>query len=223
MVAKLEADGYDGVDLDFEFPWGGEEPTFHFNVVKAVYEKVKANNPEHVVMFGVSPGYLIGEYAWDQLGDYSDYAFYFCYDWKDPALGPMTNPNGGPYSAFGGVTLSEHSCRGALDYVLAQGYPAEKLVVGFGFYSSGGQAWMNAPAGANDVAPDPDYMEAFVSGAWWMTPAAFALKIDAVMNPAKSVLSGGVTVGGIGWWMWGHEDPASPDLSQTAKAKMAAY
>jgi hypothetical protein len=65
-------------------------------LVSAVYDAVKENDPDHLVLFKVSPGYLIAEYVWPELAEHSDYAFYFCYDWKNPANGPANGPYAPP-------------------------------------------------------------------------------------------------------------------------------
>jgi len=215
VVDAINSWGYDGVDIDLEFPWGGEEPQQHLNLVRTVYERVKANDPDHLVLFGVSPGYLLTEYVWDELDEHSDYAVYFCYDWANPANGPMLNP-GQTLQMFGGDTI-EASCKGALDYIVDHGYPADQIIVALPFYANGGAPWYSAPANADDTTPDPDYMEANVGGGWWTTPTAMEMKVEAVLDPASSVLANSATVAGVGFWEWGYEDPADPELSQAIK------
>lgn len=215
VVDAINTWGYDGVDIDLEFPWGGDEPQQHLDLMQAVYERVKANDPDHLVLFGVSPGYLISEYIWDELDGHSDYAVYFCYDWSNPANGPMRNP-GQIQNVFNGDTI-EASCSGALDYIVAHGYAAQQIIVALPFYANGGAPWYTAPPNADDTTPDPDYMEAYVGGGWWTTPTAMGMKVDAVLDPASSVLAGSATVAGIGYWEWGYEDPADPVLSQAIK------
>jgi spore germination protein YaaH len=174
-------------------------------------------------MFGVSPGNYIDQYKWSELGAVSDYAFYMCYDWNSPALGPMTNPSGGTFTIWSGLVLPEFSCRAAINYMIAQGYPAEKIVVGFGFYSTWGNHYSTASASVKSATPHASYMEVYVDSQYWLNAAGIRLKIDAVMSPTSSVLTSKKTVGGIGWWEWGYENPATPDLSAAAKAKMATY
>ncbi len=219
VVAKLNEWGYDGVDLDLEFPAGGNEPQEHYDLMSALYAAVKANDPNDIVMFGVSPGYYLNQYKWAQLGAVSDYAFYFCYDWRNPALGPMKNPGQMLNTSFGGPAI-EASCSGALNFMLSQGYAASQIVVGLPFYATDWSNYAAAPDAAKNGAPDPNYMEVNVGGVWWPNVAGTLMKMDAVLNAPTSVLTGGATVAGVGWWEWGYENPSSPDLSAAIKQKL---
>jgi hypothetical protein len=219
VVAKINEWGYDGVDLDLEFPAGGNEPQDHLALMTDLYNAVKANDPSDLAMFGISPGYYIDQFLWSQLAAVSDYGFYFCYDWKNPANGPMKNP-GNNFTALGGA-MFEASCSGAMNYMISQGYPADQIVVGLPFYANGGAHYSTIPADVKSAAPDANYMEApGAAGAWWPNVASTEMKMDAVLDPAQSVLSSGATAAGVGWWEWGYEDPASPDLSAAIKAKL---
>ncbi len=220
VVAKLNEWGYDGIDLDFEFPVGGSEPQQHLDLLSALYSAVKNNDANDVVVFGVSPGYYLNQYKWSQLGAVSDYAFYFCYDWDWPANGPMKNP-GQTLAMFGGSPSIEASCRGALNYMLAQSYPASQIVVGLPFYANGGAHYANIPSNLKSLTPDANYMEVSDgNGGWWPTTKSIEMKMDAVLDGSKSVLTGSATVAGVGFWEWGYENPSAPDLSQAIKQKL---
>lgn len=218
VVQKIAQWGYDGVDIDYEFPSDSTEEANHLALLQEVHAKVKAANPSHVVIFGASPGYWLAHYDWPHLGSACDYAFYFCYDWNMPALGPITNP--GQTLRLDGGDVIEASCRGAIDYIVGHGFPAKQLVVGLPFYSSAGTAWYQVRAQWSAGAPwpvDPNYMESQIGGAWWTPPEALRMKVTAVLDPTKSVLSNHAVAGGVGFWQWGHESPSNPDLSKTLK------
>jgi chitinase len=127
VVDAINTWGYDGVDIDYEFPTDANEKENHREIMKAVYEAVKANNPEHLVAFGVSPGYWLPDFDWAGLGQWTDYAVYFCYDWNMPANGPITNP-GVNFTMHGGEQI-EASCAGAIRYMVDGGFPPEKIIV----------------------------------------------------------------------------------------------
>jgi hypothetical protein len=219
--------GYDGIDIDVEFPGQMAPSGVVFDgkaftaITKALYGTAKAKKSGAVVTFGVSPGYFIDQYEWAQLATCSDYAFYFCYTWNVPQNGPMTSTQ--KLTAMGGHVIEE-SCRGAIQYMIGSGYPASKIIVGHIFASSGNVQWNRASATVHaDAAPDAASMEVLLGGAWWDTPNALKMKMAAVLDPAKSVLSAKATVAGVGFWEWGYEDPASPDLSRAIKTEAAKY
>ena len=47
--------GFDGVDIDWETPLS-EEATSFTNMMRVIYEKVKANNPNHLVTAAIAGG-----------------------------------------------------------------------------------------------------------------------------------------------------------------------
>ena len=217
VVDAINSWGYDGVDIDYEFPTDANEKENHREIMKAVYEAVKANDPEHLVVFGVSPGYWLPDFDWAGLGQWTDYAMYFCYDWNLPANGPITSP-GTSFTMHGGEQI-EASCAGAIRYMVDGGFPAQKIIVGLPMYS-GAVPWSAVrdlwAAGA-PWTPHPDYMETNIQNAWWSTPEAMALKVPAVLDPSQTALTssqGPIVAAGVGVWEWGHEDPAQPDLSR---------
>jgi GH18 family chitinase len=215
LVELVRREGYDGVDVDYEFPEGPQQTREFTLLMQAVHQAVKANNPSHVVVFGASPGYFIDSYEWGLLGQYSDYALVFGYDWKNPANGPMTNPGVVQWTAQNHTI--EASVRGALDFALGRGYPASKLVMGLPFYGSNNVSWStvrNQWAAQASMTPHPQWMEVQLAGAWFTTPEAMRMKLAAVLNPQASVLAGGATLAGVGFWEFGHESPAQPDLSR---------
>jgi hypothetical protein len=219
--------GYDGIDVDVEFPGQMAPSGVPFDgkaftaITKAIYDRAKAKKPGAFVSFGVSPGYFIDQYEWAKLAACSDYAFYFCYTWNTPQGGPMTSTE--KLTAMGGHEI-EASCRGAIQYMIGGGYPASKIIVGHIFMSTRDLPWSRASTTVKaDGTPEAASMEVLLDGAWWDTPNALKLKMAAVLDPAKSVLSGKATVAGVGFWEWGYEDPRSPDLSRAMKTEAAKY
>jgi chitinase len=215
IVQMIQERGYDGVDIDYEFPSSAEERTNFTALMSEIYAQVKANHPERIVMFGAPPGNLLSWQDWTALGQHCDYALYYGYTWGSPSTGPMKNP-GVQFTTAGGDTF-EHSLRGALDFVLSKGFPAHKLVLAnpyFGDQPTFTEWFLKADAwAAAKPTPHPEYLEAEVSGTWLTTPEAIPLKLSAVLSPESSVLAGQATLGGIGWWEWGYENPADPVLT----------
>ncbi|MDF1664351.1 MAG: glycosyl hydrolase family 18 protein [Planctomycetota bacterium] len=225
IIQSINSFGYDGVDIDYEWPAGVRQGQDFTTLMTELYAAVKANNSQHLVIFGAGPGNWIGYREWAKLGAACDYCFFFGYDWRNPALGPMKAANNAQFTSHSGDQF-EAAVRGAVNFVLSKGFPANQLIVGIPFYSSGNQSWSAAQSAAWSAgAPwtvDPDYMEVNMgTGGWWTTPESVTAKMDALLHPQKTILNNQAVLGGIGWWEWGHEDPSNPDLTNAVKQWIA--
>jgi len=111
-----------------------------------------------------------------------------------------------------------------VDYIIARGYPESKIVVGLPFYSSDNRSWFTgSPMWSTNRldflnSTDPDAREVNFDGAWWTSPDNVKQKMDALLDPRKTVLAGGRTVRGVGFWEIGHEDLEKPELTDAIKA-----
>lgn len=222
LLRAASAWGYDGVDLDYEFPSNARERTEFTQLMQAVHAHFKAANTNYVVMFGVSPGFYLDQYEWAKLAACADFAFYFGYDWKNPANGPMANPGTAQWLS-GGYEKIEASARGALGYVMARGFPADKLVCGLPFYSSANDSWpvLRDIWATNRLwfsnAIDAAALEVNFAGRWWTTPDCLRRKMSAVLDAAQSALTNRAVLRGVGFWEFGHQDAARPDLTRAIK------
>jgi hypothetical protein len=219
IANAFETYGFDGVDFDWEWPDTAAERTQFTLLVQAVHAAVKARSPDYIISFAQGPGYWLAGTDWAAVRDYTDFCFCIAYDWKNPANGPIRKPGSVQYLGLNGGTI-EAAAKGAVDYILAHGYPAEKVIVGLPFYSSDNRSWFNGEPtwSANRIgylnASDPDYREVEFDGAWWTTPDNIKQKMNALLDPRQTVLAGGATVRGIGFWEFGHEDLANPRLTR---------
>lgn len=230
IVSYLQANDYDGVDIDLEFPGQHTSPEAFTAFMTDLYAAVKAWDSSKVVMFGISPGYWVPGYEWDKLGAVSDYAFYFCYDWSDVEnrTGPIES-SVQPYLD----RLDEASCKGALNYVLTNGtgtslagYPASKIVMGLPFYTKSQwgyeQHWFDAPEQVRSGTLDALSREVSYDGYSWTPPSSIDAKLEAVLDPAETVLYGGSVLGGAGYWSWG-QDTSDMELTKAVWNKVAEY
>ena len=225
IVSYLQAHGYDGVDIDWEFPDVRGNMTL---LMQDIYAAVKAANSNYIVMFATGPGYWLGSYDFSALNSNTDLYFYFGYDWKNPANGPMTNPGSIQYTSAGDQ-LPEASVRGGIQYVLNQGFPAAKIICGLPFYGSQDTSWS---AVRNTWAADQagylaaiiaTYMEVEINSEYFTSPDCIKKKMEAVLKPSATVLNNQVILRGIGCWEIGHEYRLNPDLSTAFAQWLAAY
>lgn len=223
IANALATYGFDGVDFDWEWPNTAAERDNFTAFMQAVYTTLKARSPEYIVMFVQGPGYWLAGTDWAAVRDYSDLCFFIAYDWKNPANGPIRKPGSVQFLGLNGGSI-EASAKGAIDYVIAHGYPESKIVAGLPFYSSDNRSWITgSPIWSTNRlgylnSTDPDAREVNFDGAWWTSPDNVKQKMNALLDPRTTVLAGGRTVRGVGFWEIGHEDLANPELTDAIKA-----
>lgn len=92
ISSKIKATGAEGVILDFEYPQninsitGAPNTVLYENMMKTVYNKVKAINPHYFVAF-CTPPYLDEDkavYKNSNLSNHIDAVFIMCYDYNYP-------------------------------------------------------------------------------------------------------------------------------------------
>ncbi len=222
LLRSVETWGYDGIDLDYEFPSTTREKSDFTALMQAVHAVFKGASTNYIVMFGASPGFYIDQFDWARLAACADFSFYLGYDWKNPANGPLANP-GATQWLSGGFEKIEASTRGALHYITARGFPAERLIFGLPFYSSANDSW---PALRETWATNRVWFsnaihaaagEVPFAGRWWTTPECVQRKMSSVLDTNASVLANRAVVRGIGFWEFGHQDVAKPDLTGAIK------
>jgi len=217
VLGLCEQYGFDGVDFDWEWPNNAQQRTNFTAMMQAVHTTLKARSPNYIVCFVQGPGYWLGGTDWTAVTLYSDFCFMICYDWKNPANGPITKPGSVQYLGLGGTI--EASGRGAVDYAVSNGYPRSRIVVGIPFYGADGVSWFNASAAWEAdktgflAAMDPDAREVLINGGWQTSPDCVKRKMDALLDAHTSVFAGAAVARGVGFWEFGHEDTNNPQLT----------
>ena len=227
LLRAVEAHGYDGVDIDYEFPANAQERGHFTHLMGTVHATLKGASTNYIVMFGASPGFYIDQMDWRALAGCADFAFYFGYDWKNPANGPLANPQAVQWLS-GGFEKIEASTRGALHYITARGFPAEKILFGLPFYSSANDSWpaLRETWATNRVwfsnAIDAAAGEVPFAGRWWTTPESVQRKMSSVLDTNSSVLTNRMVLRGVGFWEFGHQNVTKPDLTGAIKEWFAS-
>jgi GH18 family chitinase len=224
VVSFLQNHHLDGVDIDYEFPADATARANFTLLMQTLHATVKAADSRYIVFFGGGPGWYLGSFNFADLHPYCDFFFYFGYDWKNPANGPLRKPGSIQWTQAGD-TLTEASVKGGIDYVLSKGFPASKIICGLPFYGSNNTSWsaVRNTWQANQAAypTDANSLEVQINGEWFTPPTAMKSKMDVLLDPALSVLTGGAVIRGVGCWEIGHEHASHPDLS-TAFAEWIA-
>ena len=139
IVDMINQYDFDGVDIDWETPTNSER-TRYTNLMRVVYQKVKANNPNHLVTTAITGG-MWQPPQYDLLNslEYIDYINMMTYG--------MTSNNGYYQNALyrstsyhyqnflAGRTLTSCSIEESIDiFHLQYHVPYDKIIVGVAFY-----------------------------------------------------------------------------------------
>jgi len=138
IVAMINAYGFDGVDIDWETPTT-EEATLFTEMMRVIYTKVKANNPNHLVTAAIAGGmWQPPRYDLENSHQYLDYINMMTYGmvsnsgYYQNALYKSTMYANPTYIA--GKTLTSCSIQESINIYHSYGIPNSKIIVGVAFY-----------------------------------------------------------------------------------------
>lgn len=223
LVAWVLDAGYDGVDLDWEFPRSSERAA-QVSLVTALRQAlrsafaVRRAGERPLVVVGVTPGALLDGYDFPALARQVDWLVQFGYDLRNPALGPWANT--APLWPDGATRAIEGSVRGVATEILRRGAPREKLLVALPLYTADGRPWIDVRERvlAAPAALDPLYLERPWDGTWVTDPTALEEKVRRAVGGTE--IAGGPAAG-IALWQLGHQG-ASDDLTAAVRRGLTA-
>ncbi len=138
IVDALNTYGFDGVDIDWEFPTHDEKERFTV-LMSVVYARVKENNPDHLVTAAIGAGmWQPPRYDLENSIEYIDYVNMMSYS--------MSSNHGHYQNALYASPLNDHptfeagrtliSCSidESIDILHGFNVPYEKILVGLAFY-----------------------------------------------------------------------------------------
>ncbi|KAF2435715.1 glycoside hydrolase [Tothia fuscella] len=116
--------GFDGIDIDWEYPEPGQQSSDYIQLLATLRERLPG--PRYVLTTALPAGqWVLARIDLRQAATYLDLlnlmAYDYCGDWDPKISGHQAQlhcPAGGPYT----------QC--AVDYALSQGFPANKILLG---------------------------------------------------------------------------------------------
>jgi chitinase len=147
-VAFMKQYGFDGVDIDWEYPGGGgmssnvsrpaDKTNFTLMMAK-LREKLDAqgalDGQHYLLSFaGASGTFYANQTELSKLADYVDFATVMTYDMHGPWPGSLTDFNAPLYTPSENTPQYKWSCNAAVQLWTSQGFPKTKLIMGIPFY-----------------------------------------------------------------------------------------
>lgn len=139
IVNTINTYGFDGIDIDWEYPKSGQY-TWFTSMMQAIYTKVKANNPHHLVTAAIGGGkWQPAYYDLNNSKNYLDYINMMCYD-AEKTAGHYQNALYrrssylDPTNKVGANTTSCSIHESVNLYNNTYGIPNSKIIVGIPFY-----------------------------------------------------------------------------------------
>lgn len=126
FVDVVEQYHFDGVDIDWEYPDGGEVKNY-VEFVKLLYNKLKAKSRNYLVTSAMYGGNGVSKYDAGTSHKYLDYIHLMTYDLNSADVAQHL-------TALSKSSNGYSSVKQTVEFYLAAGVPKEKLVIGAAFY-----------------------------------------------------------------------------------------
>lgn len=146
-VAFIEKYGFDGVDIDWEYPTGGGNPdnisrpadktnfTLLMAALRSALDTAGIVDGKHYILSfaGASETFYANSVELNKLAQYVDYGFLMAYDMHG-TWNTYTDFNAPLYAPSGSSPQSKWSCDAAVKLWVKNGFPKSLVVMGVPFY-----------------------------------------------------------------------------------------
>ena len=127
--------GYDGIDINWEFPESAEEKEGNTRMLKAIKDRFSSSPapaPKWIICLAVPAGDWFGRwYDYDALNNYVDFYNLMAF----PYHGPWSGHSGHNSPLYSGSDMDGQSCDASVLYMLNnRNVPADKINLGLPFY-----------------------------------------------------------------------------------------
>lgn len=147
-VTFIKQYGFDGVDIDWEYPVGGglstntvrpEDKTNFTLLMAKLREKLNAQGAldgrHYLLTFAGAAGtFYANNTELPKLADYADFATVMTYDMHGPWPGSLTDLNAPLYTPSENTPQYKWSCNAAMQLWTNAGFPKTKIIMGIPFY-----------------------------------------------------------------------------------------
>ncbi len=146
-VAFIRQHGFDGVDIDWEFPVDGgmagnverSQDKANFTLLMAkLREKLdaqgKLDGRQYLLTFAGGAQAFYTNIELDKLGAYVDFATIMTYDMHGPSTSSVTDLNAPLYTPSESSPQYQWSCDAAVKLWTSRGFPKNKILMGIPFY-----------------------------------------------------------------------------------------
>jgi len=186
LVSIMNSFGYDGIDIDWEFPreW---DKTYNMQFMQSLYLAIKSSPPAFdgkpkELTFYTTTGFYDAGYDWNEINNYVDRIIQSGYDWKNPYNAPLYNPGKTQWPETN--IPFEASINGFAQHLISMGVQRQKFLLGLPFYGSGNTNWGDVSASITPTY-EPTPAEGYYVNQWYTDNSGFQAKINYIKNEGR--------------------------------------